>query len=382
MRFFCIGDTISRMRTALPLLALLPFLPATVFAQDSGIQAAYKQLKGLKGEERQKFAAEQAAAFEGKVSGRDLLYLGFFYVEAENWEKAAPALGTYLEAAAADDKMRPVAAASRVEALTELGQHAEAATAAAAFDKDFPGDRHSAKVHWCLGRSLRTRGRLAEAVEEFRKAAGAGSEDAAADQFDALVLLGRFDDARAAAKALADIEQKGMTWRTIARMAANLGKPVPDFAFDAWAGDALTMEQIRAKPTVFVFWSTMAQKAGPKIHKIAGDLVSHCAGKANVLGPAAYLKFDPYEMKEKEGATKEEEQGWVKEWAKQYGLPYPLAVASDTSLHDFFGVDVKKPLLPAFAMTDKKGVFRYLRVGGATADRESLFAAASFLAGE
>lgn len=371
----------SGMRTALPLLALLPLF-APLASAEEGVQEAYKKLKALKGEERQKFAAEQAAAFDGKVQGRDMLYLGFLFFEAEMWDKAAPALKAFLDVAKGDDAMRPVAASGWVDALVEAKRYGEVEAAAQAAAAGISADKYVGKILWNVARSRRAQGRLAEAAVAFEQALQKGHEDAAADLFDARVALGQYDQARELAKTRAAAETKGSTWKTISAMAANLGKPIPDFNFDYWAGGDRSMADLKSKPTVYVFWSTMAQKVLPKIHKTAAHWNNQFQGKAFVIGPAVYLKFDPIEGKPKEGATREEEQAWVKEWVNQYQLPYPLGLVADGGLHEFFGVHAEKPHLPAFAMSDKSGIYRYFRLGGDPYDREAAELALTRLASE
>ena len=66
------------------------------------------------------------------------------------------------------------------------------------------------------------------------------------------------------------------------------------------------------------------------------------------------------------------EQGFVEDWHDQYEVEYPLVLMSDDALHTFCGVDPFRPALPAFAISDKKGVLRYVRVGSSAYELEAV----------
>ena len=86
--------------------------------------------------------------------------------------------------------------------------------------------------------------------------------------------------------------------------------------------------------------------------------------RLDLVGPAVYLKFDPYRMRTDPDMTAETEQNWIANWHTEYALRYPLVLLGDNTLHNRCGVDPMLPTLPAYAVVDGRGRLRYVRVGG------------------
>lgn len=354
-------------------IASLLVLAALVCAQESA-KDVYKELQSKRGDEARKYAEEKGAALEATAKGKDLAYLGMIWMRVDNWEKVLAAFDGFLSATKAGDTNRSLALAEKVHALVELRRHEQVPDAAKAFLSEFPGtDKNAGRVHWYHGRALRGLGKLEEALAPFKSAAAEKHEVAPNDVVDTYIQLGIYDKAKEYLESRQEGEGNPSTHdATVLRMLTNLGKPWPEINFDHWAGTSHTMEEMRGKVTLLVFWSTKANRTKDVIHRLGSAFAKNAGDNLLVFGPTIYTKFDPVDMKDKAEATAKDEQGWVDEWVKQYQLPYSLCLVADSSLHTFCGVDPEKPLLPAFAVGDKKGNLRYFRLGAAQWDFEAI----------
>ena len=354
-------------RTLLFLLLLAPLLAA----QDTA-QAAYKRGRTMRGEKQKQFAAEQAARFAGIAKGNDHRYMGFLWRWAGEDGKAADSFGAYLrEMASAKAKNRELISFERTRSLVDAKRWGAVPAAAQDYLAEFRGQKRTGWIRFLEGRACRATGKLEQALESFQGAEIAGDKRAKYETVDCLVQLGKYPEA---SQALNDKDDGSSRFATMRRALPNLGLPLPKrLAFDYWAGTELATSEVMEKPALWAFWSTKnTRKSMWLIHRVANEWATQFKGKLNCLGPHAYTKFDPIKMKTVDEMSAATEQGFVADWYDQYKLEYPLVLMADHALHARCGVDPLLPALPAFAVSDKKGVLRYVRVGSSDFELEAV----------
>lgn len=339
---------------------LLLLMAATVPAADT-VRAAYKSAKRLKGQRQVNYATEQANMFEGKATGADLMYLGFLWEYADEFEKANATLEKFL-ASGEGAKNRPLVMVKRVQVLLSMKAWAKVTPAAEQFFQEHPSHKYQAQMRFHWGRGLRMNGQTEEALKQFTVSAKTGYVHAAPEVLDCLLQLGRY------AEAVAEAQKKpGASYsKAVIAVGDTFGKPLPKkLSFDFWTLKELAAAELREKPTVFAFWSTKARRSNEKIHAAGNRWVAKFKSAINVVGPTVYARFDPVNMRIVDAMTPREEQGFIDSWSGQYNVKYPLTLLTDGALHDACGIDAEHPTLPAFLVSDKKGLVRYVRIGSA-----------------
>jgi hypothetical protein len=337
------------------LLALL--LAAAVLSAEE-VKDAYHHAKRLRGDAKTEYAAQKAAEYDGKVRGSDLMYLGFLWQYAGQLEKADDALRGFIESGEGA-KNRPLVMVSRARLLIEMGAYSKVAPVADLFLQQYGGHRYVAQMRFEYGRALRMTGKTEDALKQFETCAKSGYVHAPTEVVDCLLQLGRYDAAVAEAKNKPDDSY----FAAVIAAADSFGKPLPNASFEFWTLKDLAAAELKDKPTVFAFWSMKARRANELLHKATNGYVARFKGNINAVGPTVYEQFDPSTMRTVDSMSKTDEQGFVESWANQYGVKYPLVVMGDDKLHKFCGYDLEHPVLPFFAVTDKKGMLRYVRVG-------------------
>jgi len=356
----------------------LLILTSALLAQED-VKAAYKQAHAMRGDAQKTFAAEQAARFDGQAAPADNLYLGYLWTYAENWSKAAEAFAAFLKAEPKSVNA-PNALLQEAICLCSCGRYGEVPAVVKTFRDEHSGHKYLPRMRFCEGRALRMTGDLEGALAAFRAGSTGGFENAHYEVVDCLLQLGRYDEAKSVMA-----EQGGTSTRyTTARAALpHLGQPLPKaLPFDFWTGTELASAELHEQPVVFDFWSTKGGRSRNLIHELGNRWAKEYAGKVLVVGPTVYLKFDPVTMKTEDDMTPKAEQEIVSSWSEQYGVKYPLVLLKGNDLHELCGVDPETPALPCFAVTDKKGVLRYVRVGSADFELEAVEAMLRRVAGE
>ena len=353
-------------RTFLFLFLLAPLLNA----QDDP-RAAYKRARTMRGAQKKQFAAEQAATFGSTASGNDHRYLGYLWRWAEEHGKAADSFGAYLrEMASAKPKNRELIAFERTRSLVDAKRWGAVSGAAQDYLAEFRGQKRTGWIRFLEGRAHRATGKLDLALDAFQGAEVAGEKRARYETVDCLVQMGRYPEATKVAR---EKDDGSTRFATMLRALPSIGLPLPKrLAFDHWAGADLATSEVKEKSALWAFWSTNGGKSRKLIHQITNHWANQFKGKLNCLGPHTYTKFDPSEMKTVEEMSPAAEQGFVEDWHDQYGVEYALVLMSDNALHDRCGVDPLRPALPAFAISDKKGVLRYVRVGSGAYELEAV----------
>jgi tetratricopeptide (TPR) repeat protein len=341
-------------------IALL-LLATAVLAQET-VKEAYRKAKRMRGSRKANFCAEQAAKFAGTTSGTDYFYLARLWHYAEEWRKAVEAYDGYVREAGPDGKNRETVMVYKSDALLDGRLWTEVSSAARDYLTNFPGGKYSGRMHFYIGRAQRMMGRMDEALASFRTGAQAAHDICPYEIIDTLVQLGRYDEARAA------VDRSGSTkprYEVLRKALPNLGQPIiKNVAIDFWSGRSLARSELMERPTLYSFWSTKVGAARDRIHRSTNALHARYRKDVHVLGVATYLKFDPIHMRTKEDMSDEEEQDYVTGWQDQYDLTYTLVLMSDDNFHILCGQDPNYPALPCFALTDKQGRLRYVRVSG------------------
>ncbi len=353
-------------RTLLFLFLLAPLLTA----QDS-LQAAYKRGVRMRGRKQKQFAAEQVAVFAGTAKGNDHRYMGFLQFWAGGYGKAADSFGAYLrEMPQAKAKNRELIAFEWTRSLVDARRWGAVSAAAQDYLAEFRGQKRTGWIRFLEGRAYRASGKLDLALDAFEGADVAGHKSARYETVDCLVQMGRYREAIKAA----DEKNDGSTrFATIIRALPNLGLALPKrLAFDFWAGTELATSEVKERAALWAFWSTNGGRSRKLIHKVANNWAKQFKGKLHCIGPHAYTRFDPFSMKTVDDMSPAAEQGFVRDWYDQYEVEYPLVLMSDNALHERCGVDPYKPALPSFAISDKKGVLRYVRVGASAWELEAV----------
>lgn len=363
-------------RILLSLFLLAPFLAA----QD-GPRDAYKRGRVMRGEKQKQFAAEQAAMFAGTAKGNDHRYMGYLWRWAGEHGKAADSFGAYLrEMASAKAKNRELIAFERTRSLVDARQWGAVPTAAQDYLAEFRGQKRTGWIRFLEGRAYRATGKLDLALDAFQGAEVAGDKRATYETVDCLVQLGRY---REAIKAANEKDDGSTRFSTMIRALPNLGLPLPKrLAFDFWAGTELATSEVKETCALWAFWSTNGGRSRKLIHQVANNWQKKYKGKLNCIGPHAYTKFDPFAMKTIDDMSPATEQQFVSDWHDQYEVEYPLVLMADNALHALCGVDPYKPALPSFAISDKKGVLRYVRVGSSAFELEAVEAMLSRVTSE
>lgn len=350
----------------------IPLLLAATIAAAGDIKNAYNQAKRKRDPERKEFAAQQAAALAGSVEGSvEYLYLGLLWQYAEDWDKAVEAFRGYLAGAKPKAKNRARATLEIAHSQLNAKKYAAAAATADEFGRTFKGHPLLGRARYCQGRALRVEGNLDAALEAFRRGHNTGHKLSTYEVADCMMQLGDIEGLKAflAEAKLGD----ALRWKTLKAALENLGKRLPaKLPIDFWVGHELGMGEIKAKPTLWSFWTTKVGNARDAVHDITNAMARRYKGKIHVIGPALYLQFNPVEMKSVPDMSKKDEQGFVLGWKDQYKLQYDVILLNDDILHRMCGVDPQRPVLPAFAITDNKGVLRYVRVGPEEATAEAL----------
>ncbi|MHC4959183.1 MAG: hypothetical protein ACYTGN_12510 [Planctomycetota bacterium] len=351
--------------------AFLALVLAASFVTAGDAKDAYNKAKRKRGAEKKEFAAEQAAALEGSVNGLEHLYMGLLWQYAENWDKAVASFRGYLDGAKPKAKSRPRAVLEIANSQVNGRKYADAVQTATEFVEAFPGHAYAARLRYAQGRALRAKGDVEGALAAFRKAPE--HKLCIYEVADGLMQLGRYADVKAYA---AESSSGGAArWSTLLAALRNLGQPLPKkLPIDYWSGRDLGMAEIYAKPVVWSFWTTKVGNARDPIHAMTNGLARRFKGKIHVLGPAVYLQFNPIDMRAEPDMDKKVEQDYVDGWRSEFKLAYDLIVLDDNTLHKLCGVDPAYPALPAFAISDKKGVLRYVRVGPEQATTEAVAA--------
>jgi hypothetical protein len=354
-------------RTLLTLLLLAPLLAA----QDS-VRDAYKKGRTMRGKKQQQYAAEQAPRFAGIAKGNDHRYMGYLWRWADEHAKAAESFGAYLrEMATAKAKNRELIAFERTRSLVDARQWGAVPAAAQDYLAEFRGQKRTGWIRFLEARACRATGKLELALEAFQGAEVAGYKNAKYETVDCLVQLGKY---REASQALDQKDDGSTRFATLKRALPNLGLPLPKrIAFDYWAGTELATSEVKETSALWSFWSTKnTKKSMWLIHRVTNKWANQFKGKLHCIGPHAYTKFDPFQMKTLDDMTPSTEQGFVNDWYDQYEVEYPLVLMADHSLHALCGVDPLLPALPAFAISDSKGVLRYVRVGSLDFELEAV----------
>jgi thiol-disulfide isomerase/thioredoxin len=126
--------------------------------------------------------------------------------------------------------------------------------------------------------------------------------------------------------------------------AGEIGSRLPDFAVTDLEGATVSSADLRGKVVLIDFWATWCQpckKEMPGYQKLADRYGSH---GFEVIG----FKFDT--MMDTEDPLA---------FAKNLGVRYPLAVASDQIKKKFGGIDA----LPTTLIYDRRGILRYKVLG-------------------
>lgn len=353
-------------RTFLSLLLLASFLGA----QDSP-RDAYKRGRVMRGEKKKQFAAEQAAIHASTAKGNDHRYMGYLWRWAEEYGKAADSFGSYLrEMASAKAKNRELISFERTRSLVDAKQWGAVPTAAQDYLAEFRGQKRTGWIRFLEGRAYRSTGKLDLALDAFQGAAIAGDKRAKYETVDCLVQMGRYREAITAAN---EKDDGSTRFSTMIRALPNLGLPLPKrIAFDFWTGTELANSEVKETCALWAFWSTNGGRSRRLIHRRANAWQKQFKGKLHCIGPHAYTKFDPFAMKTIDDMSPATEQGFVSDWYEQYEVEYPLVLMADNALHSLCGVDPYRPALPTFAISDKKGVLRYVRVGASTFELEAV----------
>lgn len=341
-------------------------LAAAVLHAES-VKDAYKHAKRLRGDAKAEYAAQKAAEYDGQVSGADLMYLGFLWEYAGKLEKADDALRGFIDSGEGS-KNRPLVMVMRARLLNEMGAYSKVGPVADLFLQQYAGHRYQAQLRFEYGRALRLLGKTEDALKQFETCAKIGYTHAPPEVVDCLLQLGRYDEAVAEAKKKPGDSDFAM----VIAVADHFGKPLPNANFDFWTLKDLALAEIKEKPTVFAFWSMKARRANEILHAATNGWVARFKDAINAVGPTVYEQFDPSTMRTVDTMTKKDEQGFATSWAGQYKVNYPLVLMGDNKLHEFCGYDLEHPVLPAFAVTDKKGVLRYVRVGSSDWALESV----------
>ncbi|MHC4491996.1 MAG: hypothetical protein ACYTDU_10265 [Planctomycetota bacterium] len=353
-------------RTLLSLFLLASFLAA----QDSP-RDAYKRGRGMRGAKQKQFAAEQAAMFASTAKGNDHRFMGILWQWAGEHGKAADSFGAYLrEMPSAKAKNRERIAFERTRSLADAKRYGAVSAAAQDYLAEFRGQPRTGWIRFIEGRAYRASGKLDLALDAFQGAEVAGYKNAKYETVDCLVQMSRYREATKAANEKSDGSTR---FATMTRALPNLGLPLPKrLAFDYWAGTELATSEVKEKPALWAFWSTNGGKSRRLIHRVTANWAKQFKGKLNCIGPHAYTKFDPVTMQTVEDMLPAAEQGVINEWYDQYEVEYPLVLMSDNALHALCGVDPYLPALPSFAISDKKGVLRYARVGASGFELEAV----------
>jgi tetratricopeptide (TPR) repeat protein len=339
-------------------IALL--LLATAALAQGSAKEAYKKAKRMRGSRKTDFCAEQAALFAGTTSGKDLFYLARLWHFAGQWDKAVGAYDGYLREAGASGKNRETVLVYKADALLDARTWTAVAAAARDYLTSVPGGKYTGRMHFYIGRAQRMLGQMDEALASFRTGAQASHDICPYEIIDTLVQLGRYDEAKAAVAATGSTKPR---YEVLRKALPNLGNPiVKNLKIDFWAGRSLALSELMERPTLYSFWSTKVAGARDRIHHATNALHARYRKEIHVLGAATYLKFDPINMRTKEDMSDEEEQDYVMGWKDQYELTYTLVLMGDDSLHLLCGQDPQYPALPCFALTDKLGRLRYVRV--------------------
>jgi tetratricopeptide (TPR) repeat protein len=335
----------------------------------AGVKEAYKKAKRMRGEKQRLFAAEQAAANSGGVSGSDYLYLGFLWQYAKDWDKAIEAFNGYAREVP-KGKNRPRAIREMANCQLMGGKYDQVTATVKDFVGQYPSHDYLGTMRYFQGRARRAAGRLEDAIGSFKKGVIAGNKSCAYEVSDCFVQLGRYPEARSwASEHRKDTGQ----WKTLMAALGNLGAPLPKkLDIDFWMGSELAMSEIKSRVAVWSFWSTKIGGARDRIHQMTNHLALKYKKNTYIFGPAVYLKFNPINMKANPDMTRNEEQSYVSGWQEEYELQYDLIVLGDNGLHNFCGVDPAYPALPCFALTDSKGKYRYIRVGQSPASLEAV----------
>ncbi|MHC4549307.1 MAG: hypothetical protein ACYTEZ_11085 [Planctomycetota bacterium] len=354
-------------RIALTLFLLTPLLTAQDDPRD-----AYKQAKGMRRKsEKKAYAADAAARFAATAQGNDHRYMGYLWRWAGEPGKSADSFGAYLaEVKDTKPQNRALAMLERAISLVDARRFGAVPSAAQEYYGEFPGHKYIGRIRFYEARAHRMEGRLDRALDAFQAGAVAGHGPSKYEKVDCLIQLGRYREAGAAAR---EQDDGSARYSTLMRAMPNLGLPLPKPAFDYWTGTELAWAEVKERPVVWSFWSTMAKyRLNQGIHEITNTWRRDYSGKVHCIGPAVYLKFDPVSMKYVDDMTQRDEQEFISDWYEQYKLEYPLVLMSDASLHERCGINPDKPALPAFALSDKKGVLRYVRVGGSDWEVEAV----------
>jgi tetratricopeptide (TPR) repeat protein len=350
----------------------LALLLAVSVAAAADVKGAYNTAKRKRGAEKKEFAREQATALEGQVDGVGYVYLGLLWQFAEDWDKAVVAFRAYLDVSKPTGKSRPRALLEIANSQVNGGKFADASATATEFLQAHAGHAYAGRVRYAQGRALRARGDVKGALGAFMKGDTAEHKLCTYEVADCLMQLGRYDDLKAhVGSATGDAAR----WKTLRKALPNLGQPLPKkLPIDYWSGRDLGMSEIYAKPVLWSFWTTKVGNARDQIHDMTNELARRFKGKAHVLGPAVYLQFNPVDMRAEPGMDRKVEQDYVDGWRSEFKLRYDLIVLDDNTLHDLCGIDPAYPALPAFAVSDRKGVLRYVRVGPERAATEAVAA--------
>jgi len=340
--------------------ALLLLFAARAHAGDD-LRAIYAHAKRLKDEHRKEYAAKQAARFADTTDAKDQIYVGYLWSWAGEWDRAARAFRAYLRGAGPKARNRRTAMVERARMLIESGRWDDVPEAVQQYRDEFSGTRHVGRMLFYLGRARRVQGDAERAHEAFRLAARAGHDLSGYEVADALVQLGRYDEAR---KAAAEFGDGSARFAALTTALPAFGKKLPKLDLDYWTGRELARSELFAKPALYGFWSSKAGRVRHTIHAAMNGWAEAFGSRLHVIGPTVYARFDPHEMRTEEEMSPDEERGLVSAWHEQYGLRYPLVLVGDGRLHDLCGVDTERPTLPAFALSDRKGRLRYVRVGG------------------
>ena len=347
----------------------IALLLAVSIAAGQDVKDSYNKAKRKRGQAKQQFAAEWAEEHDGTVKGIGYLYLGLLWQYAENWDKAVDAFRGYLQGAKPTSKSRPRAVLEITNSQLRAKKYADAAATAKEFLQKFKNHAYRGRVFYAQGRARRAQGDMEGSLSAFRKGNAAKHKLCAYEVADCLLQLGRYEDVKIHAE---ETNTDAGRWKTLLTALPNMGKPLPKLDIDFWAGRDLGMGEIKAKPTLWSFWTTKVGNMRDVIHDITNDITRRFSGKVHVLGPALYVKFNPTNMKSVGDMSKNEERGYISGWKSEYNIQYNLCLLNDSALHALCGVDPAYPALPAFAISDNKGRLRYVRVGPEAATTEAI----------
>jgi len=353
------------MRTCIIILLL-----SSILVAQEDPRGAYKQAKTMRGQAKKDYASEQASRFASSATGSDHRYMGYLWRWAGEPSKAADSSAAYLaEPTTTNPKNRAVEMLNRVISLLEAKRWSDVPAATGQYYSEFSGQKYTGRMRFSEGRAYRMMGNMVQAIEAFEKGSVAGYKLCNYEIVDSYVQLGRYQDASTAAS---ETDDGSSRYSSLVRALPNLGKPMPKLPFDFWAGTELALSEVKEKPAVFAFWTTMGGKSRRLIHGVTNKWQETYSGKVNCIGPAVYVKFDPTTMRIVDEMTSATEQSFIADWHSQYNVKYSLALLSDSTLHELCGIDPAKPVLPAFAVSDKQGRLRYVRVGGSAWEIEAV----------